>query len=562
MPGFADNNHRMMPSNLRHFIALALVAAGCAHQPPPSASSTNPPKPLQAAPAPAPDLPQNPPAPSPAIHPNRPTIFIAGDSTAARGRGEEQQGWGVPFADYFDLTKVGVVNAARGGRSSRTFITEGLWDGLLAQVKAGDLVLIQFGINDAGAINDATRARGSIPGLGAERQEIDNLLTKQHEVVHTYGWYLRKMIADTKAKGAAPIVLGLTIRNVWKDGKVERSYGRYSQWAADTAKAEGAPFLDVPDLVADKFEAMGEDQVKALYIQDHTHFNAAGADIHAATVVSALKGLNPDPVRQFLSVKGHAVEADRIARLNLPRPANPALPTLFLIGDSTVRNGEGDGRNQGEWGWGDFLATKFDTNRINIVNQAIGGLSSRTYLTQGHWERVLAMMKKGDFVMMQFGHNDGGAVNDTSRARASLRGSGDETQEIDNLLTHRHEVVHTYGWYLRKFISDARAAGVTPLVCSLIPRQTWRDGKIVRNKNDYAGWAGQTAQAAGAPFVDINEIIAARYDELGPAKTATLFVEGPHTNAEGAELNAQCVMAGLKALPDDPLAPYLLGANP
>ncbi|HXR07362.1 MAG TPA: GDSL-type esterase/lipase family protein, partial [Candidatus Acidoferrum sp.] len=211
----------MMPSNLLHFIALAaLIAAGCAYQPPPSASSTNPPKPPQAAPAPAPDLPENPSAPSPAIHSNLPMIFIAGDSTTARGRGEVQQGWGVPFAGYFDLTKVGVVNAARGGRSSRTFVTEGLWDALLAQVKAGDIVLIQFGINDAGAINDATRARGSIPGLGAETQEIDNLLTKKHEVVHTYGWYLRKMIADTKAKGAVPIVLGLTIRNIWKDGKV------------------------------------------------------------------------------------------------------------------------------------------------------------------------------------------------------------------------------------------------------------------------------------------------------------------------------------------------------
>jgi len=307
---------------------------------------------------------------------------------------------------------------------------------------------------------------------------------------------------------------------------------------------------------------MGEEQVKALYIQDHTHFNLAGADLHAAAVVSALKGLNPDPVRQFLSAKGRAVAPDRIARLNLPRAAKPALPTLFLIGDSTVRNGEGDGRNGGEWGWGDFLGAKFDTNKINVVNQAVGGLSSRTYLTQGHWDRVLAMMKKGDFVMMQFGHNDGGAVNDTARARASLRGIGDETQEIDNLLTHRHEIVHTYGWYLRKFISDTQAKGATPLVCSLIPRQTWKDGKIVRSKDDYAGWAGQAAQAAGAAFIDLNEIIASRYDELGPAKTATLFVEGPHTNAQGAELNAQCVIAGLKALREDPLAPWLRAANP
>jgi len=210
----------------------------------------------------------------------------------------------VPFADYFDLTKVNIVNASRGGRSSRTFITEGLWDAMLSQVKAGDLVLIQLGINDSGAINDAARARGSIPGVGEETQEIDNLITKKHEVVHTYGWYLRKMIADTKAKGASPLLLGLTIRNVWRDGKVERAYGRYNQWQIEVAKTAGVPFLDVTDSVADKFEAMGEEKVKAIYIQDHTHFSLVGADIHAAAVVSALKALTPNPVRQWLSAKG------------------------------------------------------------------------------------------------------------------------------------------------------------------------------------------------------------------------------------------------------------------
>jgi lysophospholipase L1-like esterase len=261
----------------------------------------------QNTPPPAPDLPENPPAPQAKSNPLLPAIFVAGDSTAARGKGESQQGWAVPFADYFDLTKVNIVNAARGGRSSRTFVTEGLWDAMLAQVKAGDLVMIQFGINDSGAVNDASRARGSIPGVGEETQEIDNMVTKKHEAVHSYGWYLRKMIADTKAKGAKPILLGLTIRNIWKDGKVERAYGRYNQWAAEVAKTAGVPFLDVTDMVADKFEAMGEEKVKAIYIQDHTHFSLVGADIHAAAVVSELKGLNPDPARQFLSAKGAAV---------------------------------------------------------------------------------------------------------------------------------------------------------------------------------------------------------------------------------------------------------------
>jgi rhamnogalacturonan acetylesterase len=108
-----------------------------------------------------------------------------------------------------------VDNRARVERSSRTFITQGLWDRLLTDLKQGDYVIIQFGHNDAGVINDDRRARGCIPALGDETKEIDNKVTGKHEVVHTFGWYMRKMINETKDKGATPIVLSMTARNVW-----------------------------------------------------------------------------------------------------------------------------------------------------------------------------------------------------------------------------------------------------------------------------------------------------------------------------------------------------------
>ncbi len=534
---------------------IVLWTAGCAHDSHPKAAPAVAATPAPA--APAPDLASNPPPRLTAINTNLPSLFVAGDSTAARGAGENQQGWGVPFAAYFDPAKVNIVNRGRGGRSSRTFVTEGLWDRLLADVKPGDIVLIQFGINDGGAINDASRARGSLPGTGEETEEIDNLLTKKHEVVHTYGWYLRKMIADTKAKGATPMVLGLTVRNIWKDGKVERGSGRYTPWAAETAKTAGVQFIGVTDLVADKYEAMGEDKVKVLYPRDHTHFNAVGADLHAAIVVSGLKGLRPSPVRPWLSAKGQAVEADRFVWLNLPRPANPALPSLFLIGDSTVRNGRGNGAG-GQWGWGDYLGPWFDPEKINVVNQAVGGTSSRTYLTQGHWDRVLALVRKGDFVMIQFGTNDNGSPTNRPPGRTSIKGIGDETLEAIDPTNQQHEVVHTFGWYLRKYIADTRARGATPIVCSLVPRKIWRAGKISRNKETHAGWAEQVAQAEGAAFVDLNELIASRYDELGPEKVNPLFADGHlHTSAAGAELSAQCVVAGLKLLKENPLQPCL-----
>jgi len=240
--------------------------------------------------------------------------------------------------------------------------------------------------------------------------------------------------------------------------------------------------------------------------------------------------------------------------ITLPKPNDPKLPTLFLIGDSTVRNGRGDGAN-GQWGWGEPLAAFFDKTKINAVNRALGGRSSRTYLTQGHWDRVLALLKPGDFVVVQFGHNDGGAINDTSRARGTIKGIGEETQEIDNLLTKQHEVVHTYGWYLRKFIADAKARGAVPIVCSPVPRKIWKDGKIVRD--DHAKWAAEVAKAEGAAFVDLNEIIARKYEELGPEKVEPLFAdEHTHTTLAGAELNAACVISGLKGLKGNPLSAH------
>ena len=229
---------------------------------------------------------------------------------------------------------------------------------------------------------------------------------------------------------------------------------------------------------------------------------------------------------------------------------------MFIVGDSTVRNGRGDGAN-GQWGWGDMVGKYFDSAKINVVNWALGGRSSRTYITEGHWGRVVAALKPGDFVMIQFGHNDGGALNDNSRARGTIKGIGDESEEIDNLLTKQHEIVHTYGWYMRRYVEDTKAKGATPIICTMIPRKIWKDGKIQRNKADYAGWAADVARSENAPLIDLNEIIATRYDEMGPEKVNPLFAdEHTHTTRPGAELNAECVIAGLKALPSNPLVSY------
>ncbi|MGH9647711.1 MAG: rhamnogalacturonan acetylesterase [Bryobacteraceae bacterium] len=479
-----------------------------------------------------------------ATNSGRPTLFVVGDSTASSG---DRRGWGDPIAGYFNASKINVLNRARAGRSARTFLNEGLWEKVLAEMRSGDYLLIQFGHNDGGA-PDQPPARGDLPGIGDEAQSL-TMPDDKTEVVRTFGWYIRKFVTDSEAKGAHAIVLSPTVRNIWKENKVERGTGsgRFGRWSQQVADLKNVPFLDATNIIADAYEKMGEEQVRPLFPIDHTHTSQTGADLNASLIVAGLKGMH-SPLAQLLSDKGQAVaSAPDLARLHLPESANEKLPTVFLIGDSTVRNGRGDGSN-GQWGWGEPLAQWFDPAKANLVNRAVGGLSSRTFHDGVYWRRVLDMMKPGDFVIMQFGHNDGGSLEGAQGARVSIPGVGNETQEG----------VHSFGWYLRQFVAETRAHGATPVICSLVPRKIWKDGKIARSSEDYGKWAADVARSESTPFLDLNEDIAREYDRLGADKVDGLFAdEHTHTNRAGAELNASIAATGIRGLRQIPLAQFL-----
>jgi lysophospholipase L1-like esterase len=249
-----------------------------------------------------------------------PRLFVAGDSTASyyEPNPSNQQGWGAVLQPLFDARKLEVVDVARGGRSTRTFITEGHWDRMLERLREGDFVIIQFGHNDAGALNQEPpgstrplRARGTIPGIGAESQEIDNVLTGQRETVYSFGWYLRKMISDVRAKHATPILLTLTKTNVWKDDRIPCAFESYRQWTYQTAVDEKVPFLDLTRIIADRYQREGPDAVKAQFINDTVHTNITGAEANARDVVSGLRAMQTLPLRNWLSADGRKVTADR-----------------------------------------------------------------------------------------------------------------------------------------------------------------------------------------------------------------------------------------------------------
>lgn len=234
---------------------------------------------------------------------------------------------------------------------------------------------------------------------------------------------------------------------------------------------------------------------------------------------------------------------DMVTHLNTSRP------TLWIIGDSTVRNGSGDGGNA-QWGWGDLLAPHFDLDQIRLVNRAIGGRSSRTFRTEGRWEAILKEAKPGDFVLMQFGHNDAGAINDDSRARGTIRGIGEEVEEIDNLLTKKHEVVHSYGWYMRQYVREARERGLHPVICSYVPRCP-QPGTAIDPKqtpSSYRQWAQQIAEEEKVPYIDLFRLIAEEYSHRKAEQLRSDYFTSAdltHTNRQGAMLNARMVVRGI-----------------
>lgn len=231
----------------------------------------------------------------------------------------------------------------------------------------------------------------------------------------------------------------------------------------------------------------------------------------------------------------------------------PTKPVFYIVGDSTTRN-----PTRPACGWGEVINEQFDTSRIKISNQAMAGRSTRTFMSEGRWEKIMATIKPGDFMLVVFGHNEG-SVPDTTQAgrRGVLKGTGEESKD----LTQRDgsiETVHTYGWYLRKFVNDAKSKGAIPIIASMIPRNEFRDGKVIRANNDYGKWSAEVAAQSGAFFVDLNSITADKYDKLGPDETKKLFPgDHTHTNVEGATINAASVAEGLKALKDCPLTSYL-----
>ena len=502
---------------------------------------------------------------------NNPVLFLIGNSTmrtGTMGNGNNGQwGWGYYAHEYFDPTKITVENQALGGMSSRTFYNK-LWQPIKQAIRPGDWVIISIGHNDNGPYDEG-RARASIPGVGDETLDVVIKETGEHETVYTYGGYMRKYINDVRAQGGYPILMSLTPRNAYDDnGKIIRK--PHTQWQMQVAAEEGVPFVDLNEISAQKLDKYGPWKTDYHFFLDKIHTSRFGAMMNARSAAEGLMASH-NPALNPLKAMMRNVE---LPVYDITR--TDSKPVVFITGDSTVKNKDKDEDDM--WGWGAVANTVFDETKIDIVNVAMAGRSCRTYLNEGRWEKVYNSLKPGDFVLIQFGHNDispidkpkyRGAIataDDSCHVYRMQAAKEDLTKQnvIDqklksNTLVGSYEVVFSFGWYLKKFIQDVREKGATPILVSLTPRNEWPEGKMERRNDSYGVWYRQVVKDTGVEFVDLHNLAADFYDKkCGSKEKANKYFKKDHTHTSllGAKINAKCVAQGLKAN-NSPLAKYL-----
>ena len=488
---------------------------------------------------------------------NNPVLFLVGNSTMRTGTlgngSNGQWGWGFYAHEYFDESRITVENHALGGTSSRTFYNR-LWADVKKGIRPGDWVIIELGHNDNGPFDEG-RARASIKGISpTDSLNVTIKETGVKETVYSYGEYLRRFVRETRALGAHPILMSLTPRNAYEGDsprRVVRVNKTFGLWASQVAKELDCPFIDLNEISARKYDEMTEWKFNYHFYLDHIHTSAFGAQLNARSAAEGLARSARKDLKPLQAMMQHV----ELPTTGVKRSKKK--PVLFITGDSTVKNTDKD--EDGMWGWGAVAAEVFDASKITIQNAAQAGRSCRSYLREGRWDKVYNDLRPGDFVLIQFGHNDLGREIDYGKARNDITGTADSSH-VYRVRTQdevRNEVVYTFGWYLRKMIDDVRQKGATPILVSLTPRNEWPGGKIERRNDTFGKWYREVVEQTGVAFVDLHNISADAFDALGQEATRDYYrKDHTHTSKKGARLNAQSIAKGLRSI-QSPLAKYL-----
>lgn len=174
--------------------------------------------------------------------------------------------------------------------------------------------------------------------------------------------------------------------------------------------------------------------------------------------------------------------------------------TIFLIGDSTVAD-KPYGNGNPEKGWGQVFPLYFQED-VKVENHAVNGRSTKSFIDEGRWETVMERLQAGDYVFIEFGHNDS-KQQDTSRYAAP------QTDYRKNL---------------ERFIADVRSKGATPVLATPIVRRKFEEGKLIETHGEYPGVVREVAKQQQVPLIDLHQRTKALVETFGEERSKLLFL--------------------------------------
>lgn len=209
-----------------------------------------------------------------------------------------------------------------------------------------------------------------------------------------------------------------------------------------------------------------------------------------------------------------------------------AVLRIVIIGDSTVKTYSDSDPLKG---WGQEIIHFFAKGSVTVANYSEGGRSSRSFIEDGHWATALASLDAGNYLLIQFGHND----RDTK--------------------PERHTDTAGYRKYLTQYVKESRAKGAIPILVTPMNMNAWNGGTLreVFNEgaNDYHAALMRVVEAEKVPYIDLEKKTAALYRSLGQSYLAKFLFhagESTHFVEMGALMNARFIAEGIKELAQDP----------
>lgn len=436
-------------------------------------------------------------------------VDLIGDSTQTNNAG-----YGRGFCANF-TPAVDCVNMSRGGASTKTFRSLGLWDRSLATKP--DYMVIQFGHNDM--------------------EKVDGVAENDRQVsMAEYEANLRRFVVEARAAGIKPVLCTpLTQRYFGSDGKIHSDLTNHSATMKKVAAEMKVPLIDLQTESIAYLDKVGEAEGNKLAITkkdndgktifDKTHLDWAGSYVFGRMVAVDLGKAAPK-LKEYVKPEAATLPSEGVKAMKVIGDGQSGGPVkIVLVGDSTVATGGG-------WGPG---FCKVMTPNVTCVDLALNGRSTKSFVDEGAWAKALA--EKGDYYLIQFGHND-------------QKPAPDRHTDADG----------SFQTYLKRYCADVRAIGGVPVLVTSLSRRTFKDGKVVQDLKDYADATRKVGAELDLTVVDLNSMSTnllnhmtqAQADEFdavthpdAAAENKTPALDRTHLNPHGQEVFGRMVADAL-----------------